>query len=115
MEHSIILQEENIPNENEYENAIGIGGGHYAPRFTEVVQKYKINMGHMIPEYAFADSDDDDLIRMIKEAAFNSFTKNVYVHKRSMRSETYRRIINAVSSCGLEAIGSDDLELIENR
>jgi len=100
--------------DNEYENAIGIGGGHYAPRFSEVAQKYKMNIGHMIPEYAFRDADDDDLERMIKDASLNSGTKRAYVHKRSMRSETAKRIMDAVSSCGLEAISSDDLDVIGN-
>jgi len=100
-------------NENNYEAAIGIGGGHYAPRFTEVAQKYKLNIGHMIPEYAFRDSDDDDLIRMIKDAAENSFTKMAYVHKRSMKAGTAKRVIAAVTSCGLEPISSEDLSVIE--
>jgi len=101
-------------NDNGYVNAIGIGGGHYAPRFTEVVQKYKMNIGHMVPEYAFKDSDDEDLIRMIGEAARKSDTKIVYVHKRSMNAATAKRVFAAVGSCGLEPIGSDDLDIIGN-
>lgn len=31
--------------------AIGIGGGHYAPRFTDIALKEGISFGHMIPEY----------------------------------------------------------------
>jgi len=101
-------------NDNEYISAIGIGGGHYAPRFTEVAQKYKVNIGHMIPEYAFKDSDDDDLIRMMKEAAGRSSAKIAYIHKRSMNSATAKRVMNAAASCNLESISSDDLELIGN-
>ncbi|MDR0198693.1 MAG: D-aminoacyl-tRNA deacylase [Methanomassiliicoccaceae archaeon] len=100
--------------DNDHVNAIGIGGGHYAPRFTEVAQKYKINIGHMVPEYAFRDSDDEDLARMISGSANNSDTKLAYVHKRSMKAETARRVISVVGSCGLEAIGSEDLDVIEN-
>ncbi|MFH1014123.1 MAG: D-aminoacyl-tRNA deacylase, partial [Thermoplasmatota archaeon] len=41
--------------EGEYPNDIpvllGIGGGHYAPRFTEVALVKKIAFGHMIPTY----------------------------------------------------------------
>ncbi|MCL1984791.1 MAG: D-aminoacyl-tRNA deacylase [Methanomassiliicoccaceae archaeon] len=98
--------------ENGYVKAIGIGGGHYAPRFTEVVSSYKINFGHMIPEYAFKDSDDDDLIRMITDAASATDTRSVYIHKRSMKGETARRVMNTVLSCGLEPISSSDLEPI---
>ena len=37
---------------NEYPIAIGIGGGHYAPRFTEVALSKKISFGHLFPNYA---------------------------------------------------------------
>ena len=99
--------------DNDYETAIGIGGGHYAPRFTEIAQKYKVNIGHMIPEYAFRESDED-LIRIITESADKSGTKLAYIHRRSMKSDVAKRIVNAVASCGLEAISSEDLDIIEN-
>ncbi len=34
-----------------YPKAIGIGGGHYATRFTEVCMRRKVSFGHMIPNY----------------------------------------------------------------
>jgi len=101
-------------DDNDYINAIGIGGGHYAPRFTEMAQKYKVNIGHMMPEYAFKDSDDDDLVRMMKEAADRSSTNIAYIHKRSMNAATAKRVLNAATSCGLETISSDDLDVIGN-
>ncbi|MDR0791080.1 MAG: D-aminoacyl-tRNA deacylase [Methanomassiliicoccaceae archaeon] len=86
--------------------AIGIGGGHYAPRFTEVARDHEINFGHMIPEYAFRDSDDDDLIRILRESAENSGTKLIYVHKKSMKGEMLKRVRGAIDACGMEAISS---------
>ena len=98
--------------EDNYTAATGIGGGHYAPRFTELAGTHQINFGHMIPEYAFKDSDDIELIRMLTEAAEKSGTKLVYVHKKSMKGELSRRVINAIGSCGLEMISSRDLNAI---
>ncbi|MDR0791413.1 MAG: hypothetical protein LBE47_02615 [Methanomassiliicoccaceae archaeon] len=92
--------------------AIGIGGGHYAPRFTEVAASHEINFGHMIPEYAFKDSDDDDLVRLLTASAENSGTRSVYIHKKSMKSEMLRRVRDAVGSCGLEIISSSSLNSI---
>jgi len=100
--------------EKECVSAIGIGGGHYAPRFTEVAVGYDINFGHMIPEYAFKSSDDDDIARMIKASAENTFTKLAYIHRKSMKGEMYRRILSIVASCGLEAISSSDLDVSGN-
>jgi len=94
--------------ENDLEPVIGIGGGHYAPRFTELAADRGFNFGHMIPEYAFKESDEEDLMRMIKDSAACSGTKLAYVHKRSMKAETARRVMNAVSSCGLEPLTSSD-------
>ncbi|MCL2142719.1 MAG: D-aminoacyl-tRNA deacylase [Methanomassiliicoccaceae archaeon] len=98
--------------DNDHISAIGIGGGHYAPRFTEVALKYKVNIGHMIPEYAFANSDDEDVARMVREAAEKSCTKTAYVHKRSMKGAVAKRITDVVISCGLETISSADLDVI---
>ena len=95
-------------------SVIGIGGGHYAPRFTEVALKYEINFGHMIPEYAFKDSDDDDIVRMIGASAENTFTKLAYVNKKAMKADVYKRISGLAGSCGLEVIGSGDLDVIRS-
>jgi D-aminoacyl-tRNA deacylase len=95
--------------ENGTISAIGIGGGHYAPRFTDVAVDHGMNFGHMIPEYAFKGHGTEDLIRMIRDSAENSGTKLAYVHKRSMKSDMARHVINTVTSCGLEVISSKDL------
>ena len=42
---------------------MGIGGGHYAPRFTEVSLTKRISFGHMLPVHAFDLKDLDDLAR----------------------------------------------------
>ena len=94
--------------------AIGLGGGHYAPRFTEIALNRKVDFGHMIPEYAFGGSDDNDLKRMITDAAEKSGTKLVYIHKKSMKGDMEKRMVSAVKSYGLETISSNDLDIIES-
>ncbi|MCL2712122.1 MAG: D-aminoacyl-tRNA deacylase [Methanomassiliicoccaceae archaeon] len=90
--------------EKNFPSVIGIGGGHYAPRFTEVAATYEINFGHMIPEYAYKDVNNEELARIIDDAAKNSCTKLAYIHKRSMKSDTARRVTDAVTSCNIEVI-----------
>jgi len=99
---------------NEFATAVGIGGGHYAPRFTEIATRFEINFGHMIPEYAFKDASEDNMIRMISDSAKESGTKLVYVHKKSMKGDVHRRVKDAIDACDLEPIRSADLDIIEN-
>jgi D-aminoacyl-tRNA deacylase len=95
-------------DEDDNITAIGIGGGHYAPRFTEVALGHEINFGHMIPEYAFRDSNEEDMRRILTMSAENSGTKLVYVHKKSMKSGSLKRVKEAIDACGLEMISSSD-------
>jgi D-aminoacyl-tRNA deacylase len=95
---------------NDYPVAIGIGGGHYAPRFTEVALQYKLNFGHMLPTYQMDGSDDEDLARMISSAAESTGTKMLYLHRNSMNGPTNRRIVDIADSLGLERISSKDLD-----
>ncbi len=45
--------------------AIGIGGGHYAPRFTDITLKEDMSFGHMIPEYHFNVLNEKTAEKMI--------------------------------------------------
>lgn len=45
--------------------AIGIGGGHYAPRFTDIAMHKKIAFGHMIPDYRLPNIDEDMIQKAI--------------------------------------------------
>jgi len=91
--------------------AIGIGGGHYAPRFSEVVSTKRISFGHMITNH-FADHADDDMLlsalRMALEKSDGA--ELVYVHKKSMPRSRATHLRHLVESIGAKAIDSSDLE-----
>ncbi len=95
-----------------YETAVGVGGGHYAPRFTEVALGFKINFGHMLPNYHIEGSSDEDIIRMVKDACAASDADLVYMHRKSMKKPDEKRIADLISSAGFELITSSDLEPI---
>ena len=42
--------------------AVGVGGGHYAPRFTDIALRREVAFGHMIADYRL-DEMDEDMIR----------------------------------------------------
>ncbi len=95
---------------DEYRTLVGIGGGHYAPRFTEAVMSNKVNFGHMLPNYQIEGRDDEDIARMIKDACEATGTDSVYVHRKSMKGPEERRIVAIATSLGYENVKSKDFE-----
>ena len=96
--------------EENYPAVIGVGGGHYAPRFTDLILSTKVDMGHMVPNYQIQDASDDEVSRMIKAAAESTDTKLVYVHRNSMKGPEERRVNGIIDSLGLERVSSKDFE-----
>ena len=101
---------EDLDPHPEYPSVVGLGGGHYAPRFTEVASKYKVNFGHMVPNYQLEGRDDDDIIRMMRDACAATDTKMIYLHRKSMKKPEERRMSDLISSAGFEQVASADLE-----
>jgi D-aminoacyl-tRNA deacylase len=90
--------------------AVGLGGGHYAPRFTEVSLAKKISFGHMLPNYAIDLSDQNDLAAKVKQALEKSGAKLVYLHKKSMKRSEATMVAKLVADLGYEVVDSSDLE-----
>ncbi|MDR1690265.1 MAG: D-aminoacyl-tRNA deacylase [Candidatus Methanoplasma sp.] len=95
---------------NDHCTAVGVAGGHYAPRFTEVALNFKINFGHMLPNYHLEGSSDQDIIRMVSDACEASGTKLVYLHRKSLSKPREREVSEIIGSAGFELISSSDLE-----
>jgi D-aminoacyl-tRNA deacylase len=91
--------------------AIGVGGGHYAPRFTEVALKKKVSIGHMIPNH-FADSatDEDLLLAMKKALEASKGADLIYIHKKSMSRSRATHLKGLVKQLGADVIDSSGLE-----
>ena len=88
---------------------ICVGGGHYAPRFTEVALARKVAIGHMAANYALTSIDE----RMIVQMTVNSDkAKNVYFHKKGMPKPEYRRLSELASSRGLMEVSSSNFDQI---
>ncbi len=96
--------------EKDYPTVIGVGGGHYAPRFTDLVLSNKVDMAHMVPNYQINEASDDEVSRMIGAAAEASSTKLIYVHRNSMKGSEERRINGIIDSLGLERVSSKDFD-----
>ncbi len=96
-----------------YPIAVGVGGGHYAPRFTETALSKKLDFGHMIPNYAIDFNDAEKLSSMISRAMENSNTDLVFVHRKSMKKEQADVVKKAIDDAGATLIDSSSLELID--
>jgi D-aminoacyl-tRNA deacylase len=97
----------------EYPIAIGIGGGHYAPRFTEIALTKKISFGHLFPNYAMEGMTEERFGETVVNAANASSATLAYIHKKSMPKAKANHIKEIAESCGLKVVESDDLEAIE--
>lgn len=86
-----------------------VGGGHYAPRFTEVALSRKVSIGHMAANYAL-DSLSPEMISQMSSKSGSA--KKVYFHKKGMPKPAYRTLRERFASCGIEEISSEDLEQI---
>ena len=96
--------------ERDYPVVIGVGGGHYAPRFTDLVLSTKVDMGHMVPNYQINEASDEEVSRMISSAAKATCTDMVYVHRNSMKGPEERRVNGIIDSLGLQRVSSKDFD-----
>ena len=63
---------------------LGVGGGHYAPRFTDIVFQKKAAFGHMIPSYHIdSGAIDWDMIEQALHMTPN--VSGVYLHKKALK------------------------------
>lgn len=85
--------------------AIGIGGGHYTPRFTKIALTKKISFGHMVPKY---HSDKIDS-KMLYEIVLKSNAKYLIMEKKDLSSKERKRIEDILDSVHLELIDPDSL------
>jgi D-aminoacyl-tRNA deacylase len=98
--------------EEDFSNGIpvllGIGGGHYAPRFTEVALTKNIAFGHMIPTYQIEGGTiDDDILEKTILATPN--IKGIYLHKKDLKKSQVTQYRTWFEDKGMSIISSKDL------
>ena len=89
---------------NEGKNVVGIGGGHYTPRFTEAALTHKVNFGHMVANYGIPFVD----AKTIKEAMKSSNAEGVYFHKKAMKKSEYRQIKETLENENISVFEQSD-------
>lgn len=94
----------------EHPVAMGIGGGHYAPRFTEVALGKKVSFGHMLPAYAFDPANLSSLAPKVQEGMGGSGCRLAYLHRKSMKRSEATTVAKLVTDLGYQVVDSSDLE-----
>ncbi|HIJ00223.1 MAG: D-aminoacyl-tRNA deacylase [Candidatus Methanomethylophilaceae archaeon] len=97
-------------NKADYPVLIGLGGGHYAPRFTEVALSRKANFGHMIPSYVLESVDRSETERLVRYAIEVSGAEAVYIHRKSMKRSRASELAALLDRIGVPSLRSGDLE-----
>ena len=91
---------------------LGIGGGHYAPRFTDVAFEKKAAFGHMIPSYHIdAGNIDQEIIKKALQATPN--VKAVYLHRKALKKSQISEYKKWLQNQGVPVISSKELPSLD--
>jgi D-aminoacyl-tRNA deacylase len=87
---------------------IGIGGGHYAPRFTDIALSKKVAFGHMIPSYQIeAGNINEEILKHTLEATPN--LEGVYIHKKALKKSQVTEYKKWFQNVDIPIISSKEL------
>lgn len=85
--------------------AIGVGGGHYVPRHTDVALERRVAFGHLLPAYALPSVDE----AMLAQAVDASRATLAYVHRKSVSKPDARRLEERLEALGVKVVREADL------
>lgn len=88
---------------------LGIGGGHYAPRFTDIIFEKKVAFGHMIPTYQIEAGNINE--EMLEKALDKTpDVSGVYIHRKSIKKSKATEFRNIFEKKGIPVLSSKELE-----
>lgn len=87
---------------------LGIGGGHYAPRFTDIAFQKKVAFGHMIPSYHI-DSGVIDWTMIEQTIQATPNMHGVYLHKKALKKSQVTQYRTWFETKGISIISSKEL------
>jgi len=99
-------------DENEYSNDIpvllGIGGGHYAPRFTDVAFQRNAAFGHMIASYHI-DAGIIDWPMIEQSIQATPHFSGVYLHRKALKKSQITEYRHLLEHHNIPVLSSEDL------
>lgn len=84
---------------------IGIGGGHYAPRFTEALLSHQVSFGHIVANYGLKTLTPE----LLDKAISVSSADGIYLHRKGMPKSALREIIHLAEKKKIRIFRQSDL------
>ncbi len=88
--------------------AVGVGGGHYVPRITDVAREKKVAFGHMLPSYALEQGWSPETLQAMLDATPGA--KLVYFHKKALKAPMLREMEAWFRQRGVEPFSSKGID-----
>jgi D-aminoacyl-tRNA deacylase len=88
--------------------AVGVGGGHYVPRITEVAREKNVAFGHMLPSYALEQGWSPETLELMLGATPGA--KLVYFHKKAIKTPMLREMEAWFRRKGVEPFSSKEID-----
>ncbi len=92
--------------------AVGLGGGHYAPRHTDVAIARRVAFGHLLSGHALENLPEDVLGQTVSRTPGASLA---YLHRKSLGKPEARELEARLAAHGLRVVHEADLEARENK
>ena len=86
--------------------AIGLGGGHYVPRHTDLALRRRIAFGHLLAAYVLDDAPVGLIDRALERTEGATLA---YVHRKSLAKPDVRSLEEHLESLGLRVVREADL------
>lgn len=90
---------------------VGIGGGHYAPRFTDIALQRHVSFGHMLPTYQLQDSIDEKMLQLAFDATPG--VTGAYLHRKELKKSQATALTKWCDAHGIPVVSSNDLPLLQ--
>jgi D-aminoacyl-tRNA deacylase len=87
-------------------NVVGVGGGHYTPRFTEAALSHQVCVGHIVANYGVPSLTPE----ILKDAIKSSEAEGLYFHKKGMKKSDYRKWKEYAEQEGIKIFSQSDYE-----
>ncbi len=92
--------------------ALGLGGGHYAPRHTDVAVARRVAFGHLLPSHALEGRPATLLPLAVAQTPGASVA---YIHRKSLGKPETRDLEAQLAALGLRVVHEADLDSWEDK
>ena len=92
--------------------ALGLGGGHYAPRHTDVAMARAVAFGHLLSGHTLSDLSDSVLGQAVARTPDASLA---YLHRKSLGKPEARNLEARLAKLGLRVVREADLPPREDK